>query len=87
MIKKQIVEGLASKKIKIKDWRYHDFRRTVSTTLGDLGYSDEQIGIVLNHGGRGVTAIYNRSDYVQKKKEMMEAWEGKLASILKGDDS
>ena len=81
-IKNEIVSNLADKKIKIQDWRYHDFRRTVSTNLGDIGYSDEEIGIVLNHGGRGVTAIYNRSDYINKKKEMMEAWEKKLASII-----
>ena len=81
-IKGQIVEYLNSKKIKIKDWRYHDFRRTVSTGLGDLGYGDEDIKIVLNHGGRGVTAIYNRSEYINKKREMLETWETKLINIL-----
>lgn len=81
-IKNGIEEYLAKKKIKIKDWRYHDFRRTASTALGDLGYGDEQIKIVLNHGGRGVTAIYNRSDYIAKKREMMEAWEKKFLSII-----
>ena len=51
-IKDTIDESLASNKTKIGDWRYHDLRRTVSTNLGDLGYHDEDIAMLLNHQSR-----------------------------------
>ena len=80
-IKRDIDKALAIQKTKIADWRIHDLRRTVSTTLGDLGYSNEDVGILLNHASRSVTAIYNRSAYLEKKKEMLKVWQAKLASI------
>ena len=81
-IKDTIDENLAVNKTKIEDWRYHDLRRTVSTNLGDLGYHDEDIAMLLNHQSRGVTAIYNRSTYLDKKREMLEKWGKKLSSIV-----
>ena len=81
-IKKTIDDNLAAKKTKIGDWRFHDLRRTASTNLGDLGYNDQDIGMLLNHASRGVTAIYNRSTYLEKKREMLEAWRQKLSSII-----
>jgi integrase len=82
-IKETIDENLSANKTKVTDWRTHDLRRTVSTNLGDLGFHDEDIAILLNHQSRGVTAIYNRSAYLDKKREMLEKWEKKLASVMK----
>jgi len=81
-IKRDIDVALADQEREIVDWRIHDLRRTMSTNLGDLGYSDENVGILLNHASRGVTAIYNRSTYLEKKKEMLTAWQNKLASMI-----
>jgi integrase len=77
-----ITTGLAKHKIVLKDWRIHDLRRTVSTNLGDMGYHNEDIGLLLNHTSRGITAVYNRSSYLDKKKEMLKAWEEKLAKVI-----
>ncbi len=81
-IKDSIDETLVKNKSKIDNWRIHDIRRTVSTNLGDMGYHDEDIAMLLNHASRGVTAIYNRSTYLEKKKEMLKRWEEKLASAV-----
>jgi integrase len=81
-IKQTIDNGLIANETVVGDWRFHDLRRTVSTNLGDLGYHDEDIGMLLNHQSRGVTAIYNRSSYLTKKHEMLEKWEEKLNSTL-----
>jgi integrase len=80
--KNTINESLAEKEIVLEDWRLHDLRRTVSTNLGDMGYHNEDIGMLLNHTSRGITAVYNRSTYLVKKKEMLKAWQDKLASII-----
>lgn len=80
--KNAISKSLNTKEITLDDWRLHDLRRTVSTNLGDMGYHDGDIGLLLNHASRGVTAIYNRSTYLEKKKEMLNAWMEKLSPII-----
>jgi integrase len=69
-----LTDGLEKNKIILADWRIHDLRRTVSTNLGDMGYHNEDIDLLLNHTSRGVTAVYNRSTYLEKKKEMLKVW-------------
>jgi integrase len=51
----RIVEGLG-----MQPWRPHDLRRTAATILDRAGYSLEQIGALLAHTRKGVTAVYAR---------------------------
>jgi integrase len=81
--KVRIEKWLMENKTNITNWRIHDLRRTVASNLGDLSYSDKDIGLILNHQNRGVTAIYNRSNYFAKKADMLKAWSGKLDHMLK----
>ena len=71
----------------IKDFRLHDLRRTVASNLGKLGFNRTVIGKVLNHKGLAgdstVTAVYDRYDYIEEKKEAMDAWGDELQHILK----
>ena len=69
-------------------WR-HDFRRTVMTTLGKLGVSEEVISKVLNHTNRGprATAIYARYNYDKEKRVALEAWGRHLDALLTGHPS
>ena len=43
-------------------WTPHDLRRTAATILDRAGYSLEQIGALLAHTRKGVTAVYARWD-------------------------
>ena len=83
--KRQIDNSLKLKKKTISNWRIHDLRRTVASNLGDLGYNDSHIGLLLNHQNRGVTAIYNRSTHMMQKKEMLEKWQLSLCRVLQSD--
>jgi integrase len=69
-----------------KDARLYDFKRTVATGLGDLGFPDEMIGRLLNHRGaksKSVTSKhYNHAIYVRERLEMLLAWETKLRVVL-----
>jgi integrase len=51
----RIVAGLAMVR-----WTPHDLRRTGATILDRAGYSLEQIGALLAHTRKGVTAVYAR---------------------------
>ena len=50
--------------------------------MGDLDFTDEVIGLVLNRPRRGVTAGYNKSKYRRPKQRALESWARKLEGIL-----
>lgn len=73
------------KKLGLKDIRPHDFRRTVDTKLGELGFSRFVRDRVLGHvdasvGGRH----YDRHDYLLEKRAALEAWGDMLTEITTG---
>ncbi|MHB1400668.1 MAG: tyrosine-type recombinase/integrase [Trichloromonadaceae bacterium] len=65
-------------------WTPHDLRRTCATHLGEMGYSDEVIGRVLNHTRAGVTSRYNRHQYDKEIETALCAWARKLGNIITG---
>jgi len=71
-----------SPRLPVAPFTPHDLRRTVATHLGGMGYSNEQIGKLLNHVDGSVTAVYNRHLYDELVKEMLGAWETKLLEIV-----
>ena len=70
----------------VENARLYDFKRTVATGLGDLGFPDEMIGRLLNHRGaksRSITSKhYNHALYLRERLEMLQAWERKLRDVL-----
>jgi integrase len=52
----------------------HDLRRTGATRLSEMGYPPDWIEKALNHKLRGVRGIYNRAEYAQQRREMLQAW-------------
>lgn len=72
----------------LENVRPHDFRRTVDTKLGELGFSRFIRDRVLGHvdpsvGGRH----YDRYDYLPEKRAALEAWGNVLAEITTGEAS
>lgn len=67
----------------LENWRIHDLRRTGATNMAKLGVPKETISRVLNHAEGGVTAIYARHSYFQEKRDALEKWGRRLASIVK----
>jgi integrase len=68
----------------VAHWCIHDLRRTVANGLGRLGVQPHVIAAVLNHAPRriqGVTALYNRYDYLGEKREALEHWAEHLQAI------
>ena len=67
----------------MKRWTPHDLRRTAATILDKAGYSLEQIGALLAHTRKGVTAIYARWDKFALRREMAMVVERALRETLK----
>jgi integrase len=67
-----------------KPWGPHGLRRTGSTKLSELGFSDEIVDAVTNHVKKGVRRNYNLNAYLPEKQKAMLAWEAHLRTIIAG---
>jgi integrase len=76
----RIVAGL-----EMERWTPHDLRRTAATILDREGYSLEQIGALLAHTRKGVTAVYARWDKFGLRREMAMVIERSLREALDGE--
>lgn len=52
----------------------HDLRRTGSTLLHEAGFNSDWIEKCLAHEQRGVRAVYNKAEYAEQRRTMLQAW-------------
>lgn len=52
----------------------HDLRRTASTLLHEAGFNSDWIEKCLAHEQRGVRAVYNKAEYAEQRREMLQSW-------------
>lgn len=64
----------------------HGFRHMASTLLHELGYDPEIIEAQLSHKVGGIRGVYNKAEYLKKRKEMMQAWADYLDGLRNGDN-
>jgi integrase len=61
----------------IPNWTLHDLRRTATTGMAGLKIAPHVVDRILNHTGgtiHGVAAVYNRFEYLEKRRAALEAW-------------
>jgi integrase len=70
----------------IPDWRLHDFRRTLSTTMHErLGIMPHIVEAVLGHVDghrRGVAGVYNRATYEGEKRAALARWSEHVLAVV-----
>jgi integrase len=69
-----VVEAAEADGVPLAPFSPHDFRRTSSTALNEAGFASDWIEKCLAHEQRGVRAIYNKAEYAEQRKKMMQAW-------------
>jgi integrase len=63
----------------------HGFRSTASTLLNELGWSADAIERQLAHAERdAVRSAYNRAEYLDERRRMMQAWADHLGKLATG---
>ncbi len=67
----------------IAPWTLHDLRRSAATGMGALDVPQYVISEVLNHASQGVTARYNRHQYLGQKREALDMLAQHIESIIK----
>jgi integrase len=58
----------------LRDFTIHDFRRTASTHLHEAEFNSDWIEKCLAHEPQGVRGVYNRAQYAEKRREMLQWW-------------
>ena len=80
------VSGISKAKNRIcefeTDWRLHDLRRTVRTSLSRLEVDYIVCNKILGHIDQSVEGNYDHHDYLRQKREALEKWAVLLTSIL-----
>lgn len=56
----------------------HDLRRTGATHLAEAEYPSDVIEKALNHAIGGVRGVYNRAQYKEQRRAMLQAWADKI---------
>ncbi len=63
----------------------HGFRHLISTALNERGYNRDWIERQLSHGDdNAIRAIYNKAEYLEQRREMMQVWADHLDALRHG---
>jgi integrase len=66
----------------IPQFTIHDLRRTASTLLHEKGYPSDVIEKALNHTIRGVRGVYNKAEYADQRREMLQWWADYIEGLI-----
>ena len=69
---------------KIEKISVHDLRRTGSTLLHEAGFNSDWIEKCLAHEQRGVRAVYNKAEYAEQRRNMLQQWADMIDGWIKG---
>lgn len=58
----------------IQQFVIHDFRRTASTHLHEAGFNSDWIEKCLAHETKGIRGVYNKAQYSEQRREMLQWW-------------
>jgi integrase len=58
----------------VQDFVIHDFRRTASTHLHEAGFNSDWIEKALAHETKGIRGVYNRAQYAEQRRQMLQWW-------------
>src|SRR5262249_60114954 len=69
----------------VAGWRLHDLRRTIVSGMARLGIPPHVADKILNHQAGpipGVAAVFQRHDFLAKRKEALNRWGEHVSDIL-----
>ena len=62
----------------------HDLRRTHGTTITGLGFGRDAMDRIQNHKKGGISSVYDRYEYAEENKRVMEATAAKVIVLAEG---
>ena len=82
------INGFSKSKVRldrisgIKDWTFHDIRRTVSSNLTKMGVDRFLLSRILNHADNAITGVYDQYSYLEEKRHALQQWADRLDDII-----
>jgi integrase len=67
-------QAVRALEIDVRDFVIHDFRRTASTHLHEAGFNSDRIEKALAHETKGIRGVYNRAQYADQRRDMLQWW-------------
>lgn len=80
------VKRINEKGIEFEPVTVHDLRRTASTLLHEAGYNSGWIEKCLAHVQNGVRAVYNKAEYAEQRRKMLQEWADMVDEWIKEKD-
>jgi integrase len=74
-------------KLKVSKVTPHDLRRTHGSTITRLGFGRDAMNRIQNHRDGGIASVYDRYQYEEENKRVMEAVAAHLLMLARGDDA
>jgi integrase len=71
-------------------WTLHDLRRSAATGMAGLNVTPHILSRILNHSlgkSEGTTSVYNRFEYLEKKRHALNTWAAHVERIIAGKPS
>lgn len=82
--KSTLNQAVRALSIEVQHFVLHDFRRTASTHLHEMGHSSDAIEMALAHKIHGIKGVYNRAEYAEQRREILQAWADFVHAQLDG---
>ena len=78
------VELMQERGEEFEPFTVHDLRRTASTLLHEAGFNSDWIEKCLAHEQKGVRAVYNKAEYAEQRRAMLQVWADMLDGWIRG---
>jgi integrase len=72
--KSTLNQAVRAMKADVQHFVIHDFRRTASTHLHEMGMSSDAIEKALAHSIKGIKGVYNRAEYANERRKILQLW-------------
>jgi integrase len=85
-IQKRRLDGVC----RVSHWRLHDLRRTMVSGMARLGVAPHVADKILNHVAgtiSGVTAVYQRHEFLSERRDALERWSAHVEDLLRGSEA
>ncbi|MBV8635982.1 MAG: tyrosine-type recombinase/integrase [Burkholderiaceae bacterium] len=72
--KSTLNQAVRAMKSDVQHFVIHDFRRTASTHLHEMGLPSDAIEKALAHSIKGIKGVYNRAEYADERRKILQLW-------------
>lgn len=72
--KSTLNQAIRALNMEVQHFVLHDFRRTASTHLHEMGQPSDAIEKALAHTINGIKGVYNRAEYARERRHILQLW-------------